>query len=303
MGRIIPHKTARITRGRPSTHCSTPLFNCVRTLGLGFLLQCSSIWVIWPLWQESLCNPLSACQRAGRADIFLPPLALFVLGGAVDDGITNVFYSDLRHRLTSGPEFIGFYQSANVYGKPDFLANKPEVNYLLKTQAKKRVWDDIFDSRIVTPGPSFIRMLTLLRQVMAILNREPIMVDTGQYRPRLQNRTYQDMENEISNFLSNQGNYQARVKILTQEYVIRTKPATETLTGNALSERLEAIKRHMRTLGHTRHYLEVEGEIRARHERLLGINASPPPATTNGRARPPGSDPDEPPPPSSFTLD
>jgi hypothetical protein len=56
MGRIIPQKTVRITRGRPSTHCSTSLFNYVRTLGQGFLLIYSSIWVLWPLLQESLCN-------------------------------------------------------------------------------------------------------------------------------------------------------------------------------------------------------------------------------------------------------
>ncbi len=67
MERIIPLKTARITRGRPSTHCSTPLFNSVHTLGQGFLLSWSSIWVIWPLLQESLCNPLDFATPTGRA--------------------------------------------------------------------------------------------------------------------------------------------------------------------------------------------------------------------------------------------
>jgi len=110
------------------------------------------------------------------------------------------------------------------------------------------------------------------------------------------------MEDEIARDLANAPNFQARVKILTTEYVIRTNPAPETLTGNALTQRLQAVKRHMRTLGYTRPYTEVEGEIRARQERLLGI-FEPPPATTNGRARPPGSDPDEPPPPGSFSLD
>ena len=110
------------------------------------------------------------------------------------------------------------------------------------------------------------------------------------------------MEDEIARDLANAPNFQARVKILTTEYVIRTKPAPETLTGNALTQRIEAIKKHMRTLGYTRDYLEVEREIQDRQERLLGI-FEPPPTSTNGRARPTRSDPDEPPPTGSFTLD
>ena len=111
------------------------------------------------------------------------------------------------------------------------------------------------------------------------------------------------MEAEIARDLTNAPNFTARVKLLSGEYTIRTKPAPETLTGNALTERIQAIKKHMRTLGYTRHYQEVEREIRDRQERLLGISAEPPPATTNGRARTTGSDPDEPPPPGSFSLD
>src|SRR5262245_33897968 len=69
IGRIIPPKTARITRGRPSTHRSTSLFAYVHTLGQGFLLSWRSIWIIWPLLQESLCNPtiafLSQAPRLG----------------------------------------------------------------------------------------------------------------------------------------------------------------------------------------------------------------------------------------------
>ncbi len=40
----------------------------------------------------------------------------------------------------------------------------------------------------------------------------------------------------------------------------------------------------MRTLGYTRHYLEVEREIRDRQKRLMGIFAEPP-VPTNGRTR------------------
>jgi hypothetical protein len=213
---------------------------------------------------RQLEDVLSTCQRTGRSDVNIAPLALLVLGGAADDGITQVFSDHIRRSPFNGWVVEGFYRSANIYGESGFLTNMREVNYLLKTQAKKRFWDTIIDSRIVHPGPSFVRMLTSLRQTMAVLSREPILVDTGQYRPRLQNRTYQDMENQIARDLTNAPNFTARVKLLSGEYTIRTKAAPETLTGNALTERIQAIKRHMHTLGYTRHYLEVEREIRAR---------------------------------------
>jgi hypothetical protein len=67
----------------------------------------------------------------------------------------------------------------------------------------------------VYPGAAFLKMLRALRQVMAILSREPILTtDTGQFRPRLQLRPYQDVANEISNPISGQENFTARVKIL-----------------------------------------------------------------------------------------
>jgi hypothetical protein len=133
---------------------------------------------------------------------------------------------------------------------------------------------------------------------MAILARDPILVDTGSYQPKYQMRTYADMEGEIANSLANQENYHAKVKIVNAgEYVIRTKPAPEGLTGTALAERIEAVKRHMRALGYTRHYTEVEEEIRKRQELLLGLGETP---DDNGADD--GDDPDEPP-PGSFTLD
>jgi hypothetical protein len=153
-------------------------------------------------------------------------------------------------------------------------------------------------------------MLRALREVMAILSRTPLLTDTGHFKPRLQPRSYQDIQNELSNTLSNQPNYQARVKILSQEeYTIRTKPAPQVLTGEAATERLQAIKRHMLTLGYTRPYRQVEGEIRARQARYQGITDTPQPTSTNGRRRQGAPPPrrtttrDIPPPRDSFTVD
>ena len=153
--------------------------------------------------------------------------------------------------------------------------------------------------------------LAALRTVAAALAKAPILVETGQCRPRLQNRTYQDMENQIARDLTTAKNYTAKVKLVNAgEYTIRTKPAPETLSGQALTERIQAIRRRMQALGYTRHYSEVDRAIRERALRLLGISDDPPPATTNGDIRPTQgnitdapTDADEPPPPGSFSLD
>jgi hypothetical protein len=140
-------------------------------------------------------------------------------------------------------------------------------------------------------------MLTELHYVLSVLQKYPIMVDTGQYQPKYQNRTYQDMENQIARDLANAPNYTAKVKLVNGgEYVIRTKPAAETLTGDALAERIEAIKRHMRALGYTRHYTEVQEEIKKRQEHLLGVGD-----TLDEDAADDGYEPDDP--PDTFTLD
>jgi hypothetical protein len=139
-----------------------------------------------------------------------------------------------------------------------------------------------------------VSMLTELRYVLSVLAASPIMVDTGQYQAKYQNRTYQDMENQIARDLTNAPNYTAKVKLVNGgEYVLRTKPASETLTGDAMTERIEAIKRHCRVLGYTRHYTEVMEELRKRQEFLFGLGDTP---TDDG------DDPDEHP-RGSFTLD
>ena len=103
---------------------------------------------------------------------------------------------------------------------------------------------------MVYPGPAFIRMLRSLRETMAILAAEPVMVDTGQYQPVYRQRTYQDMENEIANSLSQLPNYHARVKLLTGEHTIRTHPAAPLLPEAQINERIAFIKKRMREQGY-----------------------------------------------------
>lgn len=246
--------------------------------------------------QQLLNQCLYQCMQTGSADIFIQPLALFTLGGAVDDSITHVFYDYLTRKFASGPEFLGFDQSASFFGDARLLKSTKTVDSLLKEYAKKRLWDDVFNSRIVHPGPAFIRMLRALRETMAILAKEPILVDTGQYKPVYRQRTYTDMTAQIANELSQQQNYTARVKTLTGEYTIRTNPLPPLLSEAKLNARIRQIKERMREQGLCRPAHEVEAEVRIRQEQLRQRNAAPPPPShTNGanrrryRPRPPGA--------------
>jgi Type IV secretion-system coupling protein DNA-binding domain len=240
---------------------------------------------------------LAECMREGRSDVFIPPLALFVLGAAADDGITQIFADSLKHDIFGTIEFKGFYEDANRFGRAGFLANEQAVANLLKKHAKKRVWDDVFASRMVTPGPSFIAMLRSLRAAMEVLAERPILVDTGLYKDVLRPRTYSDTQAEIGNFLANQPNHQARAKLLSGEHVVKTLPPPDSLPEHEIQARIAAIKQQMRLLGITKPYREVEQEIRERQEKLRQRPHSdaPPPSSSTGR--PPRRLRQKPPPP------
>jgi hypothetical protein len=121
---------------------------------------------------------------------------------------------------------------------------------------------------------------------MAILAKEPILVDTGQYKPVYRQRTYSDMAAQIANELSQQPNYTARAKLLTGEHTIRTNPLPPRMTEAQLTARIQQIKEHMREQGLCRPAHEVEEEVRLRHERLRERQAAPPPPShTNGTNR------------------
>jgi hypothetical protein len=115
-------------------------------------------------------------------------------------------------------------------------------------------------------------MLRLLRQTMEILAKEPILVETGQYQPKYQQRTYADMVGERANELSAKlPNYHARVRLPAgEEHVVKTHPAPQGLTGEQLTARITRIQRQMRFLGMTKPAAEIDEEIRKRHERLRG---------------------------------
>lgn len=119
---------------------------------------------------------------------------------------------------------------------------------------------------------------------MKVLAEVPIEVDTGQYIPKYQDRTYADMENEIASKLTQQPNFQAKVKMLAGECDIRTKELPAAGRAGALDARIKQVKAQMRAEGYCRPYLEVEKEIYERQEKwkdgggAKGRLGSPPPA-------------------------
>jgi hypothetical protein len=187
-----------------------------------------------------------------------------------------------------GPhELRQFQNGAERFGQPSFCHQEVAQSYI-NAVPKKRKW----------MAEAVVTMIHELRYCLGALAKAPILVDTGQYRPRLQTRTYQDMENQIARDLANAPNYTAKVKLVNAgEYTIRTKPALQGLTGDALAKRIEAVRQNCRELGYTRHYTEVMEEARKRQEYLFGLGDTPDEETADN-----GDDLDEPP-RGSFTLD
>jgi hypothetical protein len=215
-----------------------------------------------------LNEALSACQRTGRAEVAIDPLALFMLGAASSAKSTEVFADELKRTDWHGGFFHGFQDRAYSLGHPSLLTDQEKLGHFLSIHGPG-FWDSLLGRKTITPGQAFIRMLKALRGVMAILAREPILVDTGQYTAKYQIRTYADVENQLANELSQLPNFYARVRFVsTGEQVVKTKPLPPLLSGAALEARIQAIKRRNWEQGYTRYYKDVEKDIRERQERL-----------------------------------
>jgi hypothetical protein len=237
---------------------------------------------------------LATCIREGKADLFLPPLILFILGAAAGTGIPDVFDLHFKRSFLEYGEFVGFHKSANQFGDPAYLANQKAITAIVQTYAKKRVSSN-GQKLWQTPGPTFIEMLTLLRQTMEVLAKEPLLTDTGLYQPKYQLRSYQDQKNMVANELSQLPNYTAKVKLLSGEHTIRTYPAPKLCSEAEIDERISAIKQRMLFLRITKPYREVQRDIQLRQQMLreradADVPPPPPSHTTgrrNGRQKPP----------------
>jgi hypothetical protein len=233
-----------------------------------------------------LNDALITCMRTSRADLFLDPLLLFILGAAPGTGIPWVFENHLRWNIFELHEFMGFKPSVRQFGEPAFLQNTQAVSRLAQRHAKKTVYSQSAGHNIhQTPGPSFIEMLTLLRQTLEILAKDPLLTDTGLFQPKYQLRTYSDQENLVANELSQLDNYTAKVRLLSGEHLIHTKPPPHLVSEREVEERIQAIKERLLREGVTLPAAAIEEEVRKRHELLRSRPDSdtPPPKRSNRR--------------------
>jgi hypothetical protein len=112
-------------------------------------------------------------------------------------------------------------------------------------------------------------------------------VDTGQFQPKYQLRTYADQENLVANELSQLPNYTAKIRLLSGEHTIKTRPAPPLVSEVEVEARIRAIKERMQRLGYTTPAEAVEEEVRKRHEllRRRPDDDAPPPIRANGRRK------------------
>jgi hypothetical protein len=221
--------------------------------------------------RELLNACLYRCMVEKTADFSIPPLAIYILSVAKNDGSEAVFFPYINYTGMLPPNYFkGFFKGkkrVEVFGEPNFLNRDSVSDFLASYRRKKQ-----------PSAASLLNLITELRYTMAILAEQPILVDTGQYQPKYQNRPFSDMENQIARDLTNQPNFQAKVKLLSGEHVIQTKKSPQGLTGSQLEERIAQIQAQTRQ-NYCKPRREVEREIRERQERLKTVENRPNPTS------------------------
>jgi hypothetical protein len=230
---------------------------------------------------------LYRCMCDKSADISIDPLAVYVLAAAQESGMEHAFshYIKSQPLYSLGPhELLGFHDAMASFGSPTWRTDCAKS--FARMRAKFYPW-----------MPEYItNMLTELRYCIGVLAKEdPILVDTGKYVPQMRQRSYQDQENLVANELSSLlPNYHAKVRLLTAEHTIKTRPAPKLISEPELEARIRAIKERMLRDGVTLPAAAIEEEVAKRHEALRQRppDVVPQIHTTgrrNGRQKGPGS--------------
>jgi Type IV secretory system Conjugative DNA transfer len=272
---LVRHGSPNAVVARFTAEYLIPLHSLIREVGtssFAFQLGCAFVLPRHVIeGQRQLSEAIAACMREGRADVFLPPWALFALGGASDPDATYAFYKDLRHQLGYLP-VVGFDTAANRYGGASFDPTRDEDVAFLRQGVKTSIFESTATrERRVS---AFIRMYTALRQTLGVLAKEPLLTDTGLFQPKYHLRSYKDQENLVANELSQLPNYTAKIRLLSGEHTITTRPAPVMVSEQEVEARIKAIKQRMLRDGVTRPALEIEEAVRKRHETLRQRPAS-----------------------------
>jgi hypothetical protein len=245
--------------------------------------------------RELLNQTLYRSMAERTTHYLIPPLALYMLAVAQQDRSDMVFDPYLN---LDWPDhyLLGFQYvrgaTAEIFGDPYFV-NPDFANKFIASRLRKGLFGKVTSDsqREMEAARRLVAMITELRYTMATLANHPILIDTGQYQPKYQNRTYQDQENQIARDLTQQPNFQARVKLLSGEHTIQTKDLPRGLTGEQLAQRVAQIQTLTRR-NYCKRRTEVETEIHQRQERLLYEHeltkpAKPQPRNGRGTTPPP----------------
>ncbi len=252
----------------------------------GAILQAGDLHDGWRLLNDAI----SQANSSGRADVPVHPLALFVLGGAVSPRIAEALATSIARHTTSlldviagsvSMAFPGLTDSARVFGEAAFLADEANALARLREAAAHGRIDRWFYSDVVEErARAFLALLKRLREVLTILAKEPLTTATGVSVPKYRERTYADREAELQNELSSRlPPFHARVKVLSEECVVRIVRAPKGLSGNAFEARVERIRHQMRFLGVTRASSAIDREMARRQAywQRGGTSDDPPP--------------------------
>jgi energy-coupling factor transporter ATP-binding protein EcfA2 len=270
-----------------------PLEAFIRKVGVyqhEFAFGCTVIHPSHLIDGQRLVNDvLVEAMRTGRGDGFIPPLALLTLGGATDERITHVFSDHIKRKALNNYVVEGFYQSANTFGRPGFRTEQA-LQRFLASYTKPGLLGRLFGIPRQVPDSvrAFVRLLRSLGEVQEILSQQPVLVETGEspavYRPH----SFADAAAAAANCLSQMDNYTARVKTLSGEHFIKTSPAPQGVSSEALTARLHAVKERMFERGLCRRDArDVEKEVAERHEALRGPGADRPRRRRDAEPPPP----------------
>lgn len=232
--------------------------------------------------RELLNESIYLCMVEKDALRYIPPLALYILSVAQHDGSEELFFPKINYYGILSPHFFqGFYKGAERFGNPSFIHQDSITTFINSCPKRKKA-----------KAGALVNMIIVLRHAMGTLSDHPVLVDTGQYQAKYQNRTYADMEAQIVRDLTQQPNFQAKVKLLTSEHEIKTKRLPPLLADIQLSQRIAQIRAHTRQ-NYCKSRAEVEKDI---HERQTNLRSGSTGIKTHNRQPNQSSDSDEPPP-------
>jgi hypothetical protein len=271
VGHLIRRGHSHPVAGQFVTDYLKPLEALIRSEGFNqheFSLGCARIYASHLVEGQRLVNDvLVEAMRTGRADGHIPPLALLVLGAA-DPRSTWVLYYYLKRSAFHG-HLEDFDEGARLFGRPGFLANEQKAVAFLHEAARVSVLEHLTPGVVAERASAFLRMLKSLRAAMAVLAQQPILVVTGESPAVFSPRSFTDAAAALANSLSRMENFTCRVRLPSgEEHLIRTHPAPERVSGDALTARIRAVKERMFERGYCRDAREVAKLVEERHEAL-----------------------------------